>query len=92
MHTTTLHLQLNSMAHHYIRTVEEHLRKVFISHQRGWDSILLIILLAYRASTHDTMGLTPASLVLRREFQLPCHLLFWAPPTRNEPQLIMWPI
>jgi hypothetical protein len=45
-------------------------------HQRDWDARLLIFLLAYRASTHDTTGLTPTSLVFGRELQLPCDLLF----------------
>jgi hypothetical protein len=35
--------------------------------------------LACRASTHDTTGLTPASLVFGRELPLPCDLLFGAP-------------
>jgi hypothetical protein len=44
--TTTVHLQSDSMDQHYSKTVEEHLRKVFALHQRDWDSILPIFLLA----------------------------------------------
>jgi hypothetical protein len=46
-----------------IKTMEEHLRKVVVTHKRDWDERLPLFLLAYRASTHDTTGLTPASLV-----------------------------
>jgi hypothetical protein len=67
------------MVERYIRTVEEHLRKVVASHQRDWDARLPIFLLAYRASTHDTTGLTPANLVFWRELRLPGDLLFGAP-------------
>jgi hypothetical protein len=47
----------------YITTVEEHLQKVVASNQTDWDSRLPTFLLAYRASTHDTTGFIPASLV-----------------------------
>jgi hypothetical protein len=43
--------------------MEDYLRKFVASHQRDWDERLPLFLLAYRASTHDTMGLTPARLV-----------------------------
>jgi hypothetical protein len=41
---------------------------------------LLFFLLAYRASTHDTMGLTPAIFVFGRELCMPCNMLFTVPP------------
>jgi hypothetical protein len=61
--TTPLHPQSDGMVERYNETVEDHLRKVFVSHQRNWDPKLPIFLLAYRVSTHDSTGLTPASLV-----------------------------
>jgi hypothetical protein len=59
------------MAERYMKTVEEHLRKVVGSHQRDRDERLPLYLLAYRASTHDTTGLTPALLVFGRDLRLP---------------------
>jgi hypothetical protein len=41
----------------------------------------------HRASTNDTTGLTPASLVFRRELRLPCNLLFEAPPDKERPAI-----
>jgi hypothetical protein len=73
------------MVERYIKTIEEHLQKVVASHQRDWDERLLLFLLAYRASTRDTTGLTPASLVFGRELRLPCDLLFGAPPDKERP-------
>jgi hypothetical protein len=55
------------MVERYIRMVKEPIRKVVASHQRDWDTRLPIFLLIYRASTHNTMGLTLGSLVFRRE-------------------------
>jgi hypothetical protein len=75
-----LHLQSDGMMEHFIKTVKEHLRKVVASHQRYWDERLPLFLLAYRASTHNTMGSTPASLMFGRELQLLCDLLFGTPP------------
>jgi hypothetical protein len=73
------------MVERYIKTVGELLRKVVASHQRNGDERLLLFLLAYRASTHDTTGLTPAGLVFGRELRLPCDLLFGAPPDKERP-------
>ena len=42
-----------------------------------------LFLLAYRASTHETTGVTPANLVFGRELRLPCDLIFEAPQTRS---------
>jgi hypothetical protein len=72
------------MAERYVRTIEEHLRKVVSTHQRNWDDRLPIFLLAYRASTHDTTGVTPANMVFWRELRLPCDLLFGAPPDKEQ--------
>jgi transposase InsO family protein len=65
MCTPPLHPQSDGMVERYIKTIEEHLRKVVAPHQRDCDERLPLFLLAYRASTHETTGLTPASLVFR---------------------------
>jgi hypothetical protein len=65
--TTPLHLQVDGMVEHYIKTVKEHLRKVIALHQRDWDARLPIFHLAYMASTNDTTGLIPATLVFRSD-------------------------
>jgi hypothetical protein len=83
--TTPLHPQSNGMVERYVKTIEEHLRKVVASNQRDWDEKLLLFLLAYRASTHDTTGLTAASLVFGRELRLPFDLLFGVPPDKERP-------
>jgi hypothetical protein len=77
------------MVERYIKAIEEHLRKVVASHQTDWDERLPLFLLAYRASTHDTTGLTPASLVFGRELRLPCDLLFGVSPDKELPKPIM---
>jgi hypothetical protein len=81
--TTPLHPQSDSILEHYIKTVEEHLWKTIVIHQRDWNTSLPIFLIAYRASTHDTTGLISANVVIRRELRLPCDL-------GRGPPLIMW--
>jgi hypothetical protein len=83
--TTPLHPQSDGMAKRYIKTIEEHLRKVDASHQRDRDEGLPLFLLANWASPHDTTGLSPASLVLGRELRLTCDLLFGVPLDKERP-------
>jgi hypothetical protein len=63
------------MVESYIKTVEEH--------HRDWDARLLTFLLAYRASTHDTTGLTLASLVFGKEIRLPLRAAVWGTPRKG---------
>jgi hypothetical protein len=83
--TTPLHTQSDGMVERYIKTIEEHIRKVVASHQRDWNERLPLFLQAYGASTHDTTGLTPARVVFGRELRLPCDLLFETPPGKGRP-------
>jgi hypothetical protein len=68
----------------YVTTAEEHLRKVVSAHRRDWDERLHIFMLACRASTHETISTTPASMVFGRELHLPCDLLFRVPPDKEQ--------
>jgi transposase InsO family protein len=85
--TTPLHLQSDGVTERYIKTVEEHLRKV-TTHQRYWDARLSVFLLAYRAFTHGTTGLAPASPVFGRELPTALTCCLGHSPTRNDPQSI----
>jgi hypothetical protein len=82
--TTPLHPQSDGMVERYVKTVKEHLRKVLSTHHRDWDERLPIFLLTNRASTHETRGTTPASMVSGRELCLPCDLLFVAPHDKEQ--------
>jgi hypothetical protein len=81
--TTPLYAQLDGMVECYIKIVEEHLQNAVALHQRDWDARLPFFLLVYRASIHDTMGLTLTSLMFGTELHLSCGLLFVATPNRE---------
>jgi hypothetical protein len=83
--TTPLHPQSDGVVERYIKTADVHIGKVVASHQGDWDEGLPLFLLTYRASTHDTTGLTPARLVFGRELRLPFDLLFGATPNKEGP-------
>jgi transposase InsO family protein len=82
--TTPLHPQSDGIVELYIKTAEEHLRKVVASNQ---NAMLPLFLLANRASTHDTTGVTPASLLFGRELRLPSELLFGTLPDKERPTI-----
>jgi hypothetical protein len=48
----------------YVKTVEEHLRKVVLTHLRAWNEKLPLFLLAYKASTHETTCKKPFVFLL----------------------------
>jgi transposase InsO family protein len=67
--TIPLHPHSDGMVERYVKTIEEHFRKVDSTHQRDWDEKLHILLLVYRASTHETNGVTPANMVFGRDLR-----------------------
>jgi hypothetical protein len=90
--TTPLNLQSDGMVERNMKTVVGHLRKVVSGHQRDWDERLPIFLLVYQASTIETTGLTPASMVFGTELHLPRDLLFESLPNKvnNISDLMDW--
>jgi hypothetical protein len=50
-----------------VKTVEEHLMKVVLTHQRAWNKELPLFLLAYKGSTHETTCKKPSSMVCWRD-------------------------
>jgi hypothetical protein len=67
-----------------VETVEEHLRKVVATNQRDWNERLHIFLLAYRALTKTTTGMTSANMVFGRELHLSCDLFFSTPADKEQ--------
>jgi hypothetical protein len=74
------------MVKRYVKTVEEQLRNAVCNQERDWDDRIHIFLLAYRAATNETAGVTPAKMVFVRETRLTCRLMFGAHQTENSRQ------
>jgi hypothetical protein len=78
--TTALHPQSDGMVERMNKTINRHLAKVVSDHQKDWDQLLHLFLLAYRSSIHESTGQSPASIIMGRELRLPCDLKFGCPP------------
>ena len=73
--TTAYHPQSDGMIERMNRTIEEMISKYITENQRDWDVVLPLVMLAYRTSTHDSTGFSPAMMFLGREPRLPIDLL-----------------
>lgn len=54
-------------------------------HRRYWYKKLPCFLLVYRASTIETIGMMPATMVFGRRLCLPCNLLFGVSLDKDQP-------
>ena len=77
--TTPFHPQSDGMVERFNRTLEAQLSKFVSDHQRDWNQLVPLLLMAYRTSVHETTGQTPARLMLGRDLRLPVDLLIGRP-------------
>ena len=66
------------------RTLNQMLLKLVDETQTNWDDHVLYILMAYRASVHESMKCTPNLLMLNRETNLPLDRMSGSPPETPE--------
>jgi hypothetical protein len=85
MSTIPLHLQPEDVLECYTKTAEEHQKKIVLTHENDCDERPSLYMLAYRASTHESIGTTAASMVFGGELRLPCVLLFGASAGKDQP-------
>ena len=81
--TTPLHPQSDGMVEHFNRTLEAQLSMFVEDHQRDWDQLVPLMLMAYRTAVHETTGCTPASLMFGRDLKLPIDILYGRPETEH---------
>ena len=62
------------------RTVIQMLTTLVNEARNDWDEHLPYVMMAYRASVHESTGLTPNKLMLNHETNLPIDLMVGAPP------------
>ena len=72
--TTVMYPQYGGMVERYNRALENMLASFVAKHQRNWDEYILMLLMAYRSSTHDTTGVSPCKMMFGREINLPIDL------------------
>ena len=77
--TTPLHPPSDGMVERFNRTLEAQLSKFVSDHQTDWDQHVPLLMTAYRTAMHETLGNTPAKLMLGRDLHLPVDLLTGRP-------------
>ncbi len=58
------------------RTVVSMLKKYVATNQKDWDIKLPLVLMAARATPHQSTGVPPFTLMIGRNMTLPLHLLY----------------
>ena len=57
---------------------------------RNWDKQLPFVTMAYRASEHETTGLSPNRLMLGRETTTPLEIIYDMPPSIKAIPVNQW--
>lgn len=76
---TSLHSQSDGIVERFSSTMEINLRMLVNENRTDWDQHIPLFLQAQRTATHETTGLTPASIPFSKELRLPTDLLFGIP-------------
>lgn len=82
--TTPYHPQCDGGAERLIHTVTNIIAKI-AEEQKQWDQHLPKVLLALRASTHETTGFSPSMLMFGRELRLPIDAMQGEPQSEQSP-------
>ena len=80
LRTTAFHPSCNGVVERFHRTLNSMLGKAVCESQRDWDARLPLVLAAYRATPHESTGLSPNKLFLGREVRMPIDLVMGLPP------------
>jgi len=80
LRTTAFHPSCNGVVERFHRTLNSMLGKVVNESQRDCDKRLSFVLAAYRATPHESTGMTPNRLFLGHEVRMPIDIVMGLPP------------
>lgn len=81
--TTPYHPQSDGMIERFNRTLQQMLA-IFVDENRtNWDDHLPYLMMAYRATVHESTKCTPNLVMLGREIMLPIDIIAGTPPMQN---------
>ena len=78
--TTPYHPKSDGMVERFNRTLETMLSAYVSDNYKDWDRQLPYVMMAYRATAHETTGFSPNMLMLGRETSTPLDLVYDMPP------------
>ena len=81
--TTTYNPKSDGMVERMNRTVKQRLSSWVNETQNNWDDHLPYVMMAYRASEHESTKCSPNLLMLNRETNLPVDLMVGSPPSTD---------
>ena len=84
-HTMPFRPQSNGIVERMNKTIGSLITAFISENQRTWDKDLSILMMAYRATPHETSGFTPTELMLGRQISMPIDIQVGLPP-ESEPQ------
>ena len=73
--TTPFRPLSDGFVEHFNRTLEAMLSLYVDENQNDWDKYVSLIIMTYRATPHESPGLTPYMLTFEREISLPIELM-----------------
>ncbi|CAC5375779.1 unnamed protein product [Mytilus coruscus] len=89
--TTLYHPKSDGMVERFNKTLATMLSSFVEQNQRNWDEYIPFVMMAYRASEHETTGQTPNSLMLGRELSTPLDIMYEMPPSVKDIPAHKWP-
>ena len=78
--TTPYHPQSDGMVERFNRTLVKMISMFVDENHRNWDEQIPYVMMAYRATEHETTGMSPNMLMLGRETATPLDIVFEMPP------------
>ncbi|CAG2241485.1 unnamed protein product [Mytilus edulis] len=88
--TTPYHPKSDGMVERFNKTLATMLSSFVEQNQRDWDEYIPFVMMAYRASEHETTGQTPNSLMLGRELSTPLDIMYEMPPSVKDIPAHKW--
>ena len=88
--TTPYHPQSDGMVERFNRTLVKMLSMFVDDNHRNWDEQIPYVMMAYRATEHETTGMSPNMLMLGRETSTPLDIIFEMPPAIKSVPTSKW--
>jgi hypothetical protein len=79
-HTMPFRPQSNGIVERMNKTIGSLITAFISENQKTWDKDLAILMMAYRATPHETTGFTPTELMLGRQISMPIDVQGGLPP------------
>ena len=88
--TTPYHPQSDGMVERFNRTLTKMISMFVDDNHRNWDEQIPYVMMAYRATEHETTGMSPNMLMLGRETSTPLDIMFEMPPAIKPVPISKW--